>query len=89
MKRINDRTVELEPDEMKAWEYNQHYLDKGHDVPLSAKLALNRRLGDLGREASYIDDEFINYLSDGTCERWGRRVRVKKEWRESLTSPKQ
>lgn len=59
---------------MAARERFEEYLSRGYSIPLSAKLALNQNRG-------AISLSFIEYLSEGTCRLWGRRVHVKPEWR--------
>jgi len=77
MRRIDDRTVELTEPEMACRDRFGELESRGLSLPLAAQMALNEmRMG-----LTFPSDEFIDYLSDGTCRRWGRRVQMKPEWR--------
>lgn len=74
MKRIDNRTVELTDREMRVKETFENYQRDGHGIAAAARMALNRH--------SMRDREFVEYLSDGTCERHAGKVRIKAEFRE-------
>lgn len=73
MKRIDSRTVELTDREMHVKDTFEGLLIEGHSIPAAARMALNH--------ANYRDREFVEYLSEGTCEVRCGKVRVKPEWR--------
>jgi hypothetical protein len=83
MKRIDERTIEVTPQEDVACDYFDELLDKGHGVPDAAKLALNRYFAPPGLG----DQEFADGLSDGTVQRWGKRWRIKPAARGLVTKP--
>lgn len=74
MKWIDNRTVELTDREMNVKRTFEKHLREGHGIAAAARMALNRH--------SMRDREFVEYLSDGTCERFKGKVRVKPEFRD-------
>jgi hypothetical protein len=76
MRRIDERTVELTDErEERAKEQFDKLLDRGFGIADSAKLALNRN--DTMLPISFGDSDFVEWLSEGTIERYGRRYRIK------------
>lgn len=85
MKRIDSRTVELTSAELEARTFFDAALDAGQDIPTAANRALLRMRRGLKRgDEGFPSDEFIEYLSEGTCERWGDTVHIKPEWRHKV-----
>lgn len=77
MKRLNARVVEFDsPVELRAHYLFDRYLTDGQGVPKSAELAINRAEREF-RSHPRVGSDFIHYLSDGTVERQGSRVRVR------------
>ena len=77
MKRIDAHTVELTGSELEAQVKFNERLDEGHDTPFSAKLALKAMIGDAKRgDSDFPSDEFIAYLSEGTCIRHGDTIHI-------------
>lgn len=81
MRRIDARTVELTDHEIRAQEHLDAYLDSGQGIPFAASLALNRTEKERG---CWFTGDFIHHLSDGTCQRRGRRVHVNPEWQHPV-----
>jgi hypothetical protein len=81
MLRIDDSTVELTADEERAHDQFDRLLDQGLGIPAAAEGALNQYIA---RTASMPSAEFIEYLSDDTCERSGNAVRVRPNWEQRL-----
>jgi hypothetical protein len=77
MKRLDDRTVELTEPEVVASDRFNEYLDEGYGIPEAANLALN----EMQVTTDHPSAEFIEYLSDGTCQRYFENVVIKPEWR--------
>ena len=78
MQRIDERTVELTAREQQVKERFDELLDRGMGIPKAAALALNQGVQSAGL---FPSREFVDYLSEGTCKRWGGRILVKREWR--------
>jgi hypothetical protein len=76
MKVIDERTVELTAAEDEARDWRDEYLDR-YPTPKAAQLALARM------QVTDRTDDFIDWLSEGTCRRWGQRVLVRPEWRKA------
>lgn len=76
MKRIDSRTVELSDREMEASETFQHHLSAGHTIVDAARLALIHH-----RLVHPKDDAFIDYLSEGRCERKRNTIKVKPQYK--------
>lgn len=60
------------------------WLDKGFNIPWSAKLALNWAINPMQRgpvagitDPTQFSDAFVAWLSEGTVERFGSRFRIK------------
>jgi hypothetical protein len=73
MKRIDNKTVDLTVRETLVKDTFEGYLIEGHSIPVAARMALNHY--------NMRDREFVEYLSEGTCERHCGKVRVKPEFR--------
>ena len=74
VKRVDADTLVLTKAEDAARQWFLRYLLDGKDTPYAAYRALNR----MDRMPT---DEFIEWLSDGTCRRWGQRVLITPEFR--------
>lgn len=76
MKRIDDHTVELNDREVVAMDTFQRHLSAGHTIVDAARLALIHH-----RLVHPKDDAFIDYLSEGRCERKRNTIRVKQQYK--------
>jgi hypothetical protein len=75
MRWLSKDTVEFTEPEAQARDWFEAHLDAGRNIPNAAYRALNR----MERMPS---DEFIAYLSEDTCYRWGQRVLIRPEYRD-------
>ena len=80
MKHIDATTVELTAAEDEARDWRDEYLDLGRPTPKAAQLALARM------RVTDRTDDFIDWLSEGTCRRWGQRVLVTPEARARMSA---
>jgi hypothetical protein len=71
------REYELTEEEEFAKDWFDRTLDQNHGVPFASKIALNRTLAQFKLTPTQLDPEFVDHLSDGTAERWGKRFRTK------------
>jgi hypothetical protein len=80
MKRIDSRTVELTDKEIEATNSFADHLSAGHTIVDAARLALIHH-----RLVHPKDDAFIDYLSEGRCERKRNTIKVKPQYRVTTT----
>jgi hypothetical protein len=77
MRRVDDGTV-LFTDEEERARQRFEVLRLRHRDAFAAMLALNEMRLIPGQ---FPTEEFIEYLSDGKCSKWGRRIRITPRWR--------
>jgi hypothetical protein len=82
MKRIDDRTVELTAAEDEARDMFIEWQAAGWTTPEAAVKALRRM------RVTERTDAFIDWLSEGTCRRWGQRVLIRPEVRRQIEADK-
>lgn len=78
MKRHDDHSVSLTPAEMVTRDLFVERQGQGWTTPEAAVIALRRM--DLADRT----DDFIEWLSEDTCRRWGQRVIIRPEWRRRI-----
>lgn len=77
MKRIDARTVHLTDEEVAVHDLFHDYLDQGWTTPHAAQKALAALEKELGIE---YGDDFVLWISDGTCARTADAVEVSPGW---------
>jgi hypothetical protein len=78
MRRNDDGSVSLNPAEKTARDLFVEWQSGGWTTPEAAVKALRRM------DLTQRTDEFIDYLSHGTCRRWGQRVLIRPEVRRQI-----
>jgi hypothetical protein len=80
VRRVDEYNVLLTEEEQHCQERFE-YLRLRHSDAFASMLALNEMRLIPGQ---FPTDEFIEYLSEGRCSKWGRRIRITPRWRTEM-----